>query len=65
MAQLQSHLGTIAPQDLAEENKFHRAEVHLKHGGQDYCVMGWSREQIAMDVLNQYSQHLQFLQSMQ
>lgn len=44
--------------------EFHRAEVHLAEGGQDYCIMGWSREQVAMDVLNQFSQHVQFLQSM-
>jgi choline/glycine/proline betaine transport protein len=49
---------------LAEDDKFHRAEVHLAEGGQDYCIMGWTREQVAMDVLNQYSQHVQFVQSM-
>jgi choline/glycine/proline betaine transport protein len=49
---------------LAEQEKFHRAEVHLSEGGQDYDVMGWSRDQIAMDVLSQYEQHLQFLHSL-
>ncbi len=49
--------------DNDSEATFHRAEVHLMEGGQDYCIMGWSREQVAMDVLNQYSQHVQFLKS--
>jgi choline/glycine/proline betaine transport protein len=49
---------------LSDDAGFHRAEVHLVEGGQDYCIMGWTREQVAMDVLNQFSQHVQFVQSM-
>jgi choline/glycine/proline betaine transport protein len=49
---------------LAEGDRYYRAEVHLSQGGQDYCVMGWSREQIIHDVLGQYENHLQFLHSM-
>jgi choline/glycine/proline betaine transport protein len=33
-------------------------------GGQDYCVMGWTRQQITHDVLNHYENHLQFVHSM-
>jgi len=40
---------------------FYRAEVHLAEGGQDYDVMGWSEEQIVVDILNQYEDHLHFL----
>ena len=40
---------------------FYRAEVHLAEGGQDYDVMGWSEEQIIVDILNQYEDHLHFL----
>jgi choline/glycine/proline betaine transport protein len=39
---------------------FHRAEVHLHQGGQDYDVMGWSREQIIHDVLGHFERHQQF-----
>jgi choline/glycine/proline betaine transport protein len=53
-----------ALEDLGDGEKFYRAEVHLAEGGQDYCVMGWSREQITHDVLGQYEKHLQFLHSM-
>jgi choline/glycine/proline betaine transport protein len=40
---------------------FFRAEVHLTEGGQDYDVMGWSEEQVIVDILNQYEDHLHFL----
>lgn len=50
--------------EMSEEEKFYRAEVHLTHGGQDYCIMGWTSAQITHDVLGQYENHLQFLASM-
>ncbi|MEZ5597990.1 MAG: BCCT family transporter [Pseudomonadales bacterium] len=45
----------------AEPATYHRAEVHLTEGGQDYDVMGWSREQLADDIATQYERHLNFL----
>ena len=47
--------------DEDEEPSYVRAEVFLKEGGQDYDLMGWSREQIIHDVLDQYEKHLSFL----
>ncbi|MFO7550241.1 MAG: BCCT family transporter [Haliea sp.] len=53
-----------APLDaLDDADKYYRAEVHLFRGGQDYDVMGWTREQIMHDLLWQYENHLQFLRS--
>jgi choline/glycine/proline betaine transport protein len=49
---------------MADDDRFYRAEVHLSQGGQDYCIMGWTRAQITHDVLSQYENHLQFLTSM-
>ena len=49
---------------LGDGDTYYRAEVHLVHGGQDYDVMGWTREQIMHDLLWQYENHLQFLRSM-
>tara|TARA_R110000823_G_scaffold195624_2_gene326913 strand:+ start:912 stop:2879 length:1968 start_codon:yes stop_codon:yes gene_type:complete len=49
--------------DATAGDTFHRAEVHLSEGGQDYCIMGWTREQIAMDVYQQYSAHVHFKQT--
>lgn len=44
-----------------EQYRYFRAEVCLQEGGQDYDVMGWSREQIIHDILDQYEKHLHFL----
>jgi len=49
---------------MADGDRFFRAEVHLSQGGQDYCIMGWTRDQITHDVLNHYENHLQFLHSL-
>ncbi|HCT5755387.1 TPA: choline BCCT transporter BetT [Pseudomonas aeruginosa] len=38
-----------------------RAEVHLAEGSQDYDLMGYTKEQIINDMLDQYERHLQFL----
>ncbi|MFN3237574.1 MAG: BCCT family transporter, partial [Pseudomonadales bacterium] len=47
-------------QDTSVES-YYRAEVHLKEGGQNYCVMGWSRDQLIDDMLSQYERHLHYL----
>ncbi|PLW83871.1 choline transporter [Kineobactrum sediminis] len=49
--------------ELPDTDKFYRAEVHLFQGGQDYDIMGWTREQVTHDMLWQYENHLQFLHS--
>ena len=38
-----------------------RIEVHLAHGGQGYDVMGYSKDQLIGDILDQYELHLEFL----
>lgn len=45
----------------AEERKYFRAEVHLREGGQDYDIMGWSGADVINDILDQYERHLHFL----
>lgn len=44
-----------------EERKYFRAEVHLLEGGQDYDIMGWARDEVIDDILDQYEQHMHFL----
>lgn len=44
-----------------EEKKYFRAEVHLREGGQDYDVMGWSKDEVIDDIIDQYEQHMHFL----
>ncbi len=47
-----------------ERLRYFRAEVHLREGGQDYDVMGWSREDLIADVLDQYERHMHFLNAL-
>ncbi len=44
-----------------QERKYFRAEVHLREGGQDYDVMGWSRDGVIGDILDQYERHRHYL----
>ena len=48
----------------AAELRYFRAEVHLAEGGQDYDIMGWSRDALIHDVLDQYERHLHFMASL-
>ena len=52
-----------ALEDLPEDAIFYGAEVHLAEGGQDYDIMGWTQEQVVLDMLNQYETHLHFLRT--
>ncbi len=51
-----------APEYATEtDNDYYRAEVYLLQGGQQYDVMGYTKEQIIADILNQYERHMQFI----
>ncbi len=39
----------------------HRAEVHLTQGSQQYCIMGWTEEQVIHDVLEHFEKHRHYL----
>ncbi|MDC9592456.1 choline BCCT transporter BetT [Xenorhabdus sp. IM139775] len=54
-------LAGLEDDDKNEEQKYYRAEVYLKEGGQDYDLMGWTQEQIIHDILDQYEKHIHFL----
>ena len=45
-------------EDSSESRKYFRAEVHLQEGGQDYDIMGWSRDGVIGDILDQYERHM-------
>ncbi|CAB0150401.1 Glycine betaine transporter [Pseudidiomarina piscicola] len=49
------------PSSVAEEQKYYRAEVHLREGGQDYDILGWSRDAVIGDVIDHYHKHMHFL----
>ncbi|WP_223723801.1 choline BCCT transporter BetT [Pseudomonas aeruginosa] len=44
-----------------KNRRYFRAEMHLAEGSQDYDLMGYTKEQIINDMLDQYERHLQFL----
>ncbi|EKB9357892.1 choline BCCT transporter BetT [Pseudomonas aeruginosa] len=44
-----------------KNRRYFRAEVHLAEGSQDYDLMGYTKEKIINDMLDQYERHLQFL----
>jgi choline/glycine/proline betaine transport protein len=41
--------------------RYYRAEVHLSEGSQDYDLVGYTKEQVINDILDQYERHMQFL----
>ncbi len=43
---------------------YYRAEVHLSEGGQDYDVMDWRQEQLLLDLLQRYENHIHFLHTL-
>lgn len=51
----------LEDKDRNDERKYYRAEVYLREGGQDYDIMGWAKDQIINDILDQYEKHLHFL----
>ena len=44
-----------------ESEKYYRAEVFLRRGGQAYDIYGYEKESIAKDILDQFESYLQFL----
>ena len=44
-----------------DRDRYYRAEVFLREGGQDYDVMGLGRDELIADVLAQYERHLNYL----
>ncbi len=44
-----------------EEELYYCAVVHLIEGGQDYDIMGWTKEGIRNDVVDQYEKHMHYM----
>ena len=53
--------GEAQTSEPAAAEQYFRAEVHLREGGQDYDILGWSRKAVITDVLDHYQKHLHFL----
>jgi choline/glycine/proline betaine transport protein len=46
-------------------DRYCRLEVHLREGGQDYDVMGYTYGQLTDDILDHYERHLEFVRIQQ
>lgn len=57
----ESPVPTYGGRMIGDRDRYARLEVHTVGGGQDYDVMGYKREQIIHDCLDQYERHLEFL----
>lgn len=44
-----------------DEQSYYRVEVHLVEGGQDYDIMGWSKNAVIDNIIDQYHKHRHFL----
>ena len=54
--------GRVVPKGA---DTYWQLEVHLRDGGQGYDVMGYTRGQLADDILDQYERHLEFVRIQQ
>ncbi|WP_338905249.1 hypothetical protein [Streptomyces nigra] len=51
----------FALRSVEKRDTYVRFEVRLAEGNQDYDVMGYSKEQLIADALDQYERYLEFL----
>jgi choline/glycine/proline betaine transport protein len=51
----------VSEDEEDEARKYFRAEVFLREGGQDYDIMGWDRDGVIGDILDQYERHRHFV----
>ncbi|CAL9370532.1 High-affinity choline transport protein [Streptomyces sp. enrichment culture] len=51
----------FATRSVGEHDTYVRFEVRLAEGNQDYDVMGYAKEQLIADSLDQYERYLEFL----
>lgn len=54
-------MNSVRRNTSSDKRSHYRAEVFLREGGQQYNVMGYSKQQVIGDVLDQYEKHLHFL----
>jgi choline/glycine/proline betaine transport protein len=51
----------VPTEEMDESAHYYRAEIHLREGGQDYDVMGWSKVAIINNIIDHYNKHMHFL----
>ncbi|MGA5087408.1 choline BCCT transporter BetT [Streptomyces pseudogriseolus] len=58
---VERHTPAFAIRSVEERDTYVRFEVRLAEGNQDYDVMGYTKEQLIADALDQYERYLEFL----
>jgi len=58
---LEAATPAFAPQAQRTSDTYFRVEVHLSLGSQGYDLLGYSKDQVIGDILDQYERHLEFL----
>ena len=56
--------GSKRKEGESRDRSHYRAEVYLREGGQQYNVVGYTKDQLIGDILDQYEKHLHFLHLM-
>ncbi len=51
--------------NLNDEQKYFRVEVYLDDGGKGHDIMGYTKDNISNDMIDQYSSHVYFIESYQ
>lgn len=54
-------LPTYAPRAQGKADKYYRLEVFSMTGSHGYDLLGYTKDQVIADVLDQYERHLEFL----
>lgn len=57
----ESRVPSFASRRVSAAETYVRFEVYLTEGSQGYDVMGYSKDQLIGDILDQYERHLEFL----
>jgi choline/glycine/proline betaine transport protein len=57
----ESHVPSFATRSPTIGDTYVRYEVYLAEGGQGYDVLGYSKDQMIGDILDQYERHLEYL----
>ncbi|RXJ86783.1 choline BCCT transporter BetT [Arcobacter sp. CECT 8985] len=50
-----------ADDERTEDELYYCAVIHLIEGGQDYDIMGWSKDGIRNDIVDHYQKHMHFI----
>lgn len=59
----QPNFEILTKEDADKTTKYFRAEVFLDDGGMGYDIMGYTKESVINDIIDQYTSHTYFIQN--